>query len=717
MTSAAPPSPSGIRSNLVSGRAAWQRLPREARDTLFQLAVIAWTILPHLSHLPFWCAGLAGLMLIWRASLSLANKPLPGRAPLLAVMLIAAALTLWTEHSLLGKEAGVSMLVVLLSLKTLEMRGRRDALVVFFLGFFLVLTHCLYSQSLFTALSMAISTWGLLTAQVLSSMPVGKPRLRHAAILAARSALLGLPLMAALFVLFPRIGPLWGLPHDAMGRTGLSSTLRLGGLSEVANDDSIAFRVRFDGAGPPGSALYFRGPVLSRFDGLEWSSAPPQMLSQSLSQSLSQTEARSLLRVQGQPLAYEMILEPIRLPLLPLLEATPAGIESAPQLSGWRLRQDAEMRWLTDRLVTERVRIQAQAWVQHRHGPLVFQSGLLALAQLPLGSNPRAIAWARQLRAEPRLAQASAQDLAEELMAHIRKHNFSYTMQPGSYGSHAIDEFWLDRQQGFCEHYASGFVLLMRAMGVPARIVTGYQGAEPPDAEGWRVVRQSHAHAWAEYWQAGIGWRRADPTAAVAPERVSNGRQLAPRRGLVASAMNTLSPEFADRLKRAWESMDHSWNQWVMSYSRTRQFDLLQTLGLESPSWQDLVWLLLAVTSALALGAAGWAWLDQRRMDPWVRQHGRIRAGLLTLGIHSSPQHGPRSLADLARQHCGPAAHSLAATLDELDLLRYGPAGQSLPTAGWRRRFQRGLRDCRRQLAATPSVTSAVAVDAAARAR
>jgi len=191
--------------------------------------------------------------------------------PIAALLVIAALLTVWSEQSLFGKEAGVTMLVVLMSLKTLELRARRDALVVFFLGFFLVLTHFLYSQSLLTALAMLVSVWGLLTALVLAHMPVGKPPLRQAGALAARSALLGAPLMVVLFVLFPRIGTLWGMPQDAMGGTGLSGTLRLGGVAEIANDDAIAFRIKFENDQvPTGESLYFRGPVLTRFDGLEW---------------------------------------------------------------------------------------------------------------------------------------------------------------------------------------------------------------------------------------------------------------------------------------------------------------------------------------------------------------------------------------------------------------------------------------------------------------
>ncbi|WP_234413612.1 DUF3488 and transglutaminase-like domain-containing protein, partial [Ideonella sp. A 288] len=690
-----PATAAAILPAVADGRpawAGWARLPREARDTLFQLAVIAWTILPHAAHLPFWCVGLAAVVLFWRASIALTNGALPGRGALFTVMAIAVALTLWTERTLLGKEAGVSMLVVLLSLKTLEMRGRRDALVVFFLGFFLVLTHCLYSQSLLMAFSMAVSTWGLLTAQVLASMPVGKPPLKRAAGIAARSALLGLPLMAALFLLFPRIGPLWGLPQDAIGRTGLSGTMRMGGVAQVANDDSIAFRVRFANGSPPSSLLYFRGPVLSRFDGVEWTSTPGVL-----------RPGRPFspeLRVFGPGRPYEMIVEPIRLPLLPLLELTPPPAADAPMLPGWTLRLDPELRWQADRLIAERVRLTAQAHTRFEHGPTEVQPWLAALTDLPPDSNPRAAAWARQWRVEQGLTAANPDALATALMRHIRTEKFSYTLAPGEYGRDAVDEFWFDRREGFCEHFAASFVVMMRALSVPARVVTGYQGAEPPDADGWQVVRQSHAHAWAEYWQPGTGWRRADPTAAVAPERVSTGRQLPPARGLMADALQNVNPELAGQIRRAWELVDNRWNQWVMSYSRTRQFDLLESIGFTAPSWQDLLLVMMVLVSVVASTAAVWAWLDRRRVDPWARLHGRLREALRRAGVESQAQDGPRALARRVRERLGPTAEPLAEWLERLDLLRYGPDGRHVPGADWTREFDQRLGAQRRQAAA-----------------
>ncbi|WP_284617435.1 transglutaminase family protein [Aquabacterium humicola] len=667
--------------------ANWGLLPRETRDTLFQLAVIAWTVLPHLSHLPWWCSALTAVVLIWRGHLALNNAPLPGRWPVIALLVIATLLTLWTERTLFGKDAGVTMLVVLMALKTLELRARRDALVVFFLGFFLVLTHCLYSQSLLTALSMMVSTWGLMTAQVLSSMPVGRPSLKRAGGIAARSALLGLPLMLVLFVLFPRFGPLWGLPQDGLGKTGLSGTLRMGGVAEIANDDTIAFRVRFEGRPPPSELLYFRGPVLPIFDGVEWHQARPRP-----GLRLQAPE----LQLRGGARAYEMLIEPIRLPLLPLLEATPGEAGAAPVLRGWTLTLTPDLQWQTDRLVAERLQLSARAWSTYTLGPTQDLPGRYDLTRLPEGSNPRAVAWARALRATPALENASTFTLAQALLDHIRGGGFSYTLAPGEYGRQAVDEFWLDRKLGFCEHYAASFVLLMRAMGVPARVVTGYQGAEPADADGWMTVRQSHAHAWAEYWEAGVGWRRADPTAAVAPNRIFDSRPLAGRQGLVAGALSTMSPALAERLRQAWELLDNRWNQWVMSYSRSRQFDLLESLGVSAPSWQDLAFVLIGIASAVSLGGAGWAWWDRHRQDPWLRLHARMRGLLAPLGVEAGPQDGPGLLARRVRQRFGDAGAALAESLDRLEQLRYGPENRRLPGPGWWSGFARAAARLRR---------------------
>jgi hypothetical protein len=659
-------------------------LPRETRDTYFHLFVVSWTIAPHLLHLPWWCGAMTVALLGWRLWLAGSGGALPSRWIISLILTLAAALTLWTEKTLLGKEAGITMLVVLMALKMLEMRARRDALVVFFLGFFLVLTHFLYSQNLATGLWLLVAVWGLLTALVLAHLPLGRPPLRRAGAVSARAALLGVPLMALLFVLFPRLGPLWGLPQDAQGRTGLSGSMRLGGVAKIAEDESIAMRVRFFGAPPPQDKLYFRGPVLSTFDGREWTRLVPTFA--------AAMRPRLDLQLRGEPLRYEMTVEPSRLPLLPLLEMTPDRPDAAPSLEGWLLTLRPDGQWQVDRPVVDRVRIEASAWLDHRHGPQQDVVGLRDLVDLPPGANPRTLQWAVDLRRSENLADADARTLAAAVLRHIARDGYTYTLEPPPYGQptgpnqgrDAIDEFWIDQKLGFCEHFASAFVVVMRALDVPARIVTGYQGADPPTADGYLVVRQRNAHAWAEIWQAGTGWIRVDPTAAVAPDRVQRGRSLERPPGLVAGAIGSLNPQLAGQLRQAWEGVNNRWNQWVLNYSRGQQFELMRALGFETPTWQDLASALALLLCAGALAGAAWAWLDRRRQDPWQRLQRRVQTRLAALGVSVQAHHPPRERAARVRAALGPRGEGVAQALDALDHQRYGAAAAFEARRWWR---------------------------------
>jgi transglutaminase-like putative cysteine protease len=503
--------------------------------------------------------------------------------------------------------------------------------------------------------------------------------LRQAGALAARTALLGAPIMALMFVLFPRLGPLWGVPQDGAAITGLSNSMRMGSVAEIAQDDSVALRLRFFGPVPPPETMYFRGPVLGRFDGTEWKPLP-------------QTQRRGVplateLRVRGAPLRYEVTLEPSRLAVLPLLEAT----ASAPDVEGYRVTPRDDLQWVTDRPVFERLRFEAQAYTDFSQGPQKPNASLGDFLELPVGYNPRTLEWAETLRRDPRQSRSDPRALAQAVLAHIRTARYTYTLSPGTYGETdprgAIDEFWLDRREGFCEHFAAAFVVIMRAMGVPARVVTGYQGTEPFPVDGYYVVRQSSAHAWAEYWQPGEGWLRADPTAAVAPDRIIRSRRLAPPPGLVTGALGNMSPELLATLRLNWEAVNNRWNQWVLSYSRGQQLDLLKNLGFESPNWTDLAMLLILTLIALASGGAVWAWWDRRRVDPWVRQMESVRRCLTLLGIAADPHDPPRALAQRVQMRFGDAGVALAEMLHLIDRQRYSRAATARPDTALTRRF------------------------------
>lgn len=671
--------------------------PRDTRDTLFILAVIAWTVGPHLSHLPSWCIAMTGGILFWRARLALVGGVLPGRWVVVGVLVLAMGLSFWSFGTLLGKQAGITMLVALVALKTLELRARRDAFVIFFLGFFLVLTHFLYSQSIGVALAMLVSVWGLLTALVLTHMPVGQPALRQAAGLAARTALLGAPVMVLLFVLFPRVAPLWGVPQDTRANTGLSDYMRMGSVAELAKSDAIVMRIRFLDPPPAPTAMYFRGPVLSRFDGSEWRplsrpSFPPQVT------------PRTELRLQGKPLRYEVTLEPLHLREIPLLEAAPG----LPQREGAGMPLDLQLtddlRWQARRAVSERVRLSAVAYTEFQHGPTERLLGLQDHLVLPPGNSPRTLEWAAALRRQPGLAEADGRTLAQAVLRHIRQENFRYTLSPGMYGvtdpSTAIDEFWLDRREGFCEHFATAFVVVMRALDVPARIVTGYQGADPLPVDGYHIVRQNSAHAWAEFWQPGEGWVRADPTAAVSPDRINRSATLAAPPGLVVGTLRNAmgGAEFLSRWQTSLEAVNNRWNQWVLSYSSNQQLDLLKQIGFIAPRWDDLAWTLLIVIGSVVCIGLGAGWLRRHRLDPWTTQMTSVRRKLVELGVKPAEHDPPLTLARRVDDALGPRAQALGQALRELDEQRYGSAQ---PMRALRRQFKH-IQTLARQLAQPP---------------
>lgn len=646
-------------------------LPRDTRDTLFLLAVIAWVLLPQVAHLPLWCSVGAGAVLLWRGALALKARPLPGKVWLIVLLALTITATYLTHRTLLGRDAGVTLLAVLLTLKTLELRARRDAFVIFFLGFFCMLSNFFYSQSLLTALSMVLGLLGLLTALVNAHMPVGKPPLAQAAKTAGWMALLGTPIMLVLFMLFPRMAPLWGVPGDAMsGRSGLSNEMEIGTVAKLALDDSVAMRIRFEGQVPPQRDLYLRGPVLSGFDGQQWRSPRFSYASRyGITDNLS---------VSGPPVRYEVTLEPTQRPWLFVLEAAP----ESPQLPGYTALMQADLQWKTDRPITDLVRYKATSYPQFSHGPVQPMLGLQEFVELPPGFNPRTLALAAEIRRDPRYARANAAALVQVALDRLRTGGYNYTLEPGVYGRHTADEFWFDRKEGFCEHIASSFVILMRALDIPARIVTGYQGGELNSVDGFWVVRQSDAHAWTEVWQAGLGWVRVDPTSAVAPGRTGAFQRLAVPQGVIGQALGNFSPTLSAHFRATWEAVNNGWNQWVLNYTQGKQFQLLKNIGFESPSWEDLSYLLIGIIVLASLAGGGWTLWERAQHDPWLRLLGQARRRLAQAGLESTPATSPRQLARLVAARYGAQGQALHDWLMQLEMQRYAATSATPKSQG-----------------------------------
>ena len=648
------------------------QLPRDSRDTLFMLLVIFWVVLPQVANLPLWCTALSAGVLVWRGWLAWGARPLPSRWWLLGLLGLTLGATWFSHKTLLGRDAGVTLIVVLLALKTLELRARRDAFVVFFLSFFVILSNFFFSQSLLTAAAMLVATLGLLTALVNAHMPVGKPPLRDAAKIAGWMALLGAPIMAVLFVLFPRMAPLWGVPGDAMsGRSGLSATMQVGTIASLALDDSIAMRIRFEGEVPRQPSLYFRGPVLSTFDGRTWqplrSNFPRRM------------QPAADLQVQGPAINYQVTLEPNSRPWLLMLDAA----TSPPRLPGFEPVMTSELQWLTNRPISELLRYRAQSHADFKHGPLRATAGLQDYVELPASFNPRTLQLAADLRREVGSTTADNQRLVTAVMERLRRGGYSYTLEPGVFGEHSADEFWFDRKEGFCEHIASSFVILMRAMDIPARIVTGYQGGELNALDGFFVVRQRDAHAWTEVWLENQGWVRVDPTSAVAPGRTGTLQRLQSPPGLIGGALlGTVNPAFALQVRAMWDAMNNGWNQWVLNYTEGKQLNLLSQLGFESPSWEDLIYVLAALLASASLAGVGWTVWQRQRHDPWLRLLSEAAFRLAAIGIKLPAQCPPRQMARQLEQQLGLAHPGLPAIRDwllQLETFRYAPSTGPAP--------------------------------------
>jgi transglutaminase-like putative cysteine protease len=650
---------------------------RERRDLLVLLAALAFVVAPHIAHLPWWATALLVVLWFWRLWLVIAQRPLPGRFAMLP-LLIAAAGAVWLEHrTLLGRDAGVTFLLMLLALKLLEMRARRDVFVVIFLAFFILLTQFLFGQGVLVALMTLIAVLLLFFLLVSVNLAEGDLHARAKLRLVGVVFLKSLPLAAALFVLFPRLNaPLWGLPGDTRSaRTGLSNTMTPGAIGRLLESDEIAFRALFSGQVPLSDQLYWRGPVLGSFTGRTWMPAGDGLVAATLD-----------LQPGTDPVyEYTITQEPNQRDWLFALDL-PVDLRGAADFSP-RLRADGQL--LAGRLIAERARYTLRSATSYRLGLNETRLSLQNWLQLPPGYNPRTLELAAELRRTVPGAMASRSAdaaLVQAALQRFRQQNYTYTLQPPTLGRNSVDEFLFDTRAGYCEHYASAFVVLMRALDIPARVVTGYQGGEFNPIDGFLTVRQADAHAWAEVWLEGRGWVRVDPTAAVAPERVIRGGRTA-----AAAASTQGGPVLGERafsLLRAirfqWEALENGWNQWVLSYTPERQRELLSRLGL-MPDGRTLALVFAVVISAILLVLAVISLRHRTERDRLGELLARLRERLTAVGIDAPSHLGPRALLALAAPRLDAAsADETRRLIDEFERWRYSRASAAMPAAAQR---------------------------------
>ena len=644
-------------------------LSRDTQDTLLLVASTVLVLLPHASHLPLWVSLVCGATLAWRAALTLLGRRMPKNLVLMPVAALAMFGVLHTYHTLLGRDAGVAMLVLLVAFKMLEMHARRDLFVVIFLCFFLVLTNFFYSQGIFTAVLMLASLALLLTTQLSFQLTGAIPPLRARLWMGTRMLALSMPLALFAFVLFPRIeGPLWGMPDDAHGaHSGLSDTMSPGQMSNLAQSEEVAFRVKFDGAAPPQPQLYWRGPVLGNYDGHTWTRV--HELGRRRPQPLS-------ISVNGVPLRYRVTMEPSNARWLFALEIP----QSLPSLPGHLVSVSGELEIQSDTPVAERIRYDMASYTNFSLQAADRLENRAQWLLLPYGSNPRALAAGQALRREP--------DPARRVGAVLRQFatgGFVYTLQPPLLGDDSVDEFLYDTRAGFCEHYAGAFVFLMRAAGVPARVVTGYQGGELNPVDGYLIVRQSDAHAWAEVWLPGRGWVRVDPTSMAAPDRLrrSAAQVLPPQSPFGIPGLGRLLQPSPDsllaKLRFAIGAANNGWNQWVLNYTPERQRGLVERLERSLLHWQSVA----LVAAAVLLLLAGRKFARRRRTDPIDALYSALCQRLGQLGLPRAPDEGPTAYAGrVANANLPPETSSAAGEfLRRYSAHRYGRGQSGSPPA------------------------------------
>ncbi|MFA7632588.1 MAG: DUF3488 and transglutaminase-like domain-containing protein [Thiohalomonadaceae bacterium] len=621
---------------------------------LWLLAALAAVLLPQLFRLPVWLSLFCLALLGWRLALELRDWQLPGRGLRLLFTAIGLGSVLLTYRTLFGLEAGLALLSIMLSLKLLELRTPRDAMLTVFLGWFLVAGGFLLDQSILLGLYLLLTVFLLTAALIALNHPKGprhKDYLRRAGLLLLQA----LPFMLLLFVLFPRLpGPLWGLPEDSQrGRTGLSDHMEPGSISELVDSDEVAFRVQFHGPVPPANQLYWRGPVLWTTDGRRWDpishKAPPAWFF-----------ATPTLQTSVEPLRYTLTLEPHQQHIVLALEMA----AEAPD----KIKLTADYQLILPRKLSSRQRYDLSAYTSYQTGALNEFERRHAL-QLPQDLNPRTHTLAQEWINDP------PAEIVRHALEYFRQQNFWYSRTPPLLGRQAIDEFLFVTQRGFCEHYAAAFVTLMRASGVPARIVTAYQGGELNPLADYMIVRQSHAHAWAEVWLAEQGWLRVDPTAVLPPERIEAEPDLQRFLSTDAPMFNTdigrLMRNF-HRLRYSWDMLNNAWNQWVLGYDHLQQKKLLQRLGLLKYGWQGLLVLTFSGLGLLMLWVLwGLHRRSSRHVDQVICLYARYGKKLRPLGLQQKPHETASEHALRIAAHRPDLARSSATISQLYNLLRY----------------------------------------------
>jgi transglutaminase-like putative cysteine protease len=623
------------------------------RPALWSTAAFAGAVLLHVDRIPWWATAVLVVCAAWQlyaVARALPMPSLPVRA-LLAVVLVAGVFAVF--HTLNGLAAGTVLLVLMGAIKLLETRSRRDRYIVIGAALFLLLAACLDRQLLARAPLYLAETALCCTALAVAAYGGAGLPTRIAAMLALRTLLLALPLALVLFFFFPRLpGGFWALPGNDDAVTGLSDSMSPGSISELTNSYDPVFRAHFEGAIPPPQTRYWRGPVLHDFDGYTWQHTRGQPYRQQPLQYL------------GTPYRYAVTLVPDSNRWWFALDTVTGSPDK-------RVVFTYDYDLIASEPVTQPTTYEA---LSYTHTESAEPLSILARRRetaLPQDRNPRT----RELAARLREHAHSDKEFVGAVIDLFHTGGFEYSVTPPKLDLDSVDDFLFRTHTGFCGHFASAFVALMRAGGIPARVVTGYQGGEWNPVGGYFVIRQSDAHAWAEIWVDGHGWRRIDPTGIVAPQRLSRGiLDLLPNAVAGRSRIMHAAP-WLTHLVQTWDALNTAWNARVVNFDVNAQFRILERLGLGAANWTALI-------AALGSGLIGWliwiAWHVSRSAAPrpadrLARAYARLCAKLARAGIARDASEGPLDYAQKIASRRPDLALRAQPLLARYAQLRYGP--------------------------------------------
>ncbi len=560
------------------------------RIFIFLLLSVGLMVLPHVKNISFSIFLYFNSLLVWRFCGIWKKSWLPNKYVIVGLTIAGVYLLYNDSRGVFGRDAGTSIFIVALGLKLLEIRQNKDLYLVTALAFVVAASLFLYQQSVVMAVYIVMVTCLLFATLLIITTGVSETSkaIKQSALITMQA----LPIAIIFFVFFPRLEvPQWLLlPEKRSAISGLSDTLRPGSISKLGFSSDLVFRAKFEGSMPPPQKRYWRGPVFSIFDGANW----------------TETKQRGFVRkldkvtFTGAPYRYKLMMEPQEARWIYALEM-PVSFSGAVVKNGLHQLLNTGDHF-------KRKEFEITSYLNFNTGRLT-DTEYYDNIQLPYEPFPEIKKLVNNLQG----GNDSAVNLIRAIFKYFKKNGFEYTLNPPILKDNPIETFLFRAKRGFCGHYATAFVYLLRVAKIPARVVAGYQGGEENKAGKFVEVRQSDAHAWAEVWIKGKGWVRVDPTSAVAPdefeqqwgEEISTtnayAKQQAEERGVKA---------WIKHLKDVWGNIDYQWQQSIINYKGSTQADFLSHLGINNT--KDMLKWLLALTTIMFL-LIGWYLLRKQR--------------------------------------------------------------------------------------------------------